>query len=152
MKKLLKSVAILLVVLSLFTLAGCGSKEESVTFKQETGEIEMVMTFDAKNDKVNHIHQESTIYLSSYVESQKEAFKEQAGTYEEKFANIEGVTYDMQIDGDNIIEIIDIQLNDENLQELISQNLLPVTNSNIDYISLQKTIEQFESTGWEKVK
>lgn len=152
MKKLFKAIIVCTLILSLFSLTGCGGKEQTATYKTSSNGVEMKMTFHAVGDKIDNIHQESIIDTSNYSSSQIDTLKQTSDSYKSKFAKVNGVTYEMKEESNSLTEIIDIKLDDENLQELISSNLLPVTGTNVDYLSFEKTVEQFDSMGWEKVE
>ena len=152
MKKLFKAIIVCTLILSLFSLTGCGGKEQTATYKTSSNGVEMKMTFHAVGDKIDNIHQESIIDTSNYSSSQIDILKQTSDSYKSKFAKVNGVTYEMKEESNSLTEIIDIKLDDENLQELISSNLLPVTGTNVDYLSFEKTVEQFDSMGWEKVE
>ncbi|MGN8914073.1 DUF1307 domain-containing protein [Anaerofustis butyriciformans] len=152
MKKLFKAIIVCTLILSLFSLTGCGGKEQTATYKTSSNGVEMKMTFHAVGDKIDNIHQESIIDTSNYSSSQIDTLKQTSDSYKSKFAKVNGVTYEMKEESNSLTEIIDIKLDNENLQELISSNLLPVTGTNVDYLSFEKTVEQFDSMGWEKVE
>ena len=152
MKKIFKAILVCTLILSLFSLTGCGGKEQTATYKTSSNGVEMKMTFHAVGDKIDNIHQESIIDTSNYSSSQIDTLKQTSDSYKSKFAKVNGVTYEMKEESNSLTEIIDIKLDDENLQELISSNLLPVTGTNVDYLSFEKTVEQFDSMGWEKVE
>lgn len=153
MKKLFKIVIVFSLILSLFSLTGCGGKEESATFKTSKNGVDMTITFHAIGDEIDNIHQESVIDISNYSSSQIKIIEEASDDYEAKFSKIDGVTYSAKRDGNKTItEIIDIKLNEDNLQELMSSNLLPVTGNDVKKLSLEKTIEQFENQGIERVE
>ena len=152
MKKLFKAIIVCTLILSLFSLTGCGGKEQTATYKTSSNGVEMKMTFHAVGDKIDNIHQESIIDTSNYSSSQMDTLKQTSDSYKSKFAKVNGVTYEMKEESNSLTEIIDIKLDNENLQELISSNLLPVTGTNVDYLSFEKTVEQFDSMGWEKVE
>ena len=152
MKKLFKAIIVCTLILSLFSLTGCGGKEQTATYKTSSNGVEMKMTFHAVGDKIDNIHQESIIDTSNYSSSQIDTLKQTSDSYKSKFAKVNGVTYEMKEESNSLTEIIDIKLDNENLQELISSNLLPVTGTTVDYLSFEKTVEQFDSMGWEKVE
>lgn len=64
------------------------------------------------------------------------------------YEEIEGVTYEVTRDGDELKEIITIDAsNADALEELSDAGMLPLEGSG-QKISLEKTVESLESQGW----
>lgn len=151
MKKLLKVLLVFCVILS---LAGCGNKEQTVSYKIEQSGVEIVIKLDAKGDTITKFTQTSKIDLTNMDKSQEEQIDKTIEQMEEKVDNIEGVEYNTEEENNILTEVISIQTeNEKTLQEVIDKQILPVTGgSNVKKLSLEKTGENLVSQGWSEVK
>lgn len=148
MKRMKRMLSFVLTGLMLLAMAACGAKEQSKVLVYEQSGVVMEYKMDAKGDVIHTITQTSVIDCSQYTEDQilqmEEMIEEVSPVYEE----IEGVTYEVTRDGDELKEIITIDAsNADALEELSDAGMLPLEGSG-QKISLEKTVESLESQGW----
>lgn len=146
MKKLLKVLLVFCVILS---LAGCGNKEQTVSYKIEQSGVEIVIKLDAKGDTITKFTQTSKIDLTNMDKSHKEQLDKTIKQMEENLGSIEGIEYKTEKENNMLTEIISIQTeNEKTLQEVIDKQILPVTGgSNIKRLSFKQTSKNLASQG-----
>lgn len=153
MKKLFKVVIVFTLILSLFSLTGCGGKEQTATFKKSTSNgVELTISFHAKGDTVDKMTQVTKIDISKYSKEQVDTLYNQGDKAKQQFSTIDGLNYNLKEENDVMIETIEISFTKDNIKQLSDSNILPMTESNVSKISLEKTIEQFENQGYERVE
>ena len=132
-------------------LAACGGEEEvqnAATATLEQNGVTMTMSFDAKGDVVTKITQESVIDLSGYTEEQIETLNATVDTAEETYAALENVEYSCEEEDGKLVERIVIPTDEDTLNEVVEQGLLPVDDENVTQLSLEATVDNLESAGW----
>lgn len=151
MKKILP---VLLTFLCMFTLVACGNGEETknalVLTYDEADIIHIEMAFDAKDDVVTKITQNSVVNVSKFSEDQIAQLEALGDTSKEQFEKIKGTEYSRERKGDDLIETITIPADKETLNAVVDAGLLPVEGS-ADQLSISKTKETMVNNGW-KVK
>lgn len=135
-------------------LVGCSQQEESgkVVCKQEADDMKTTITLNAKGDVVNTQIQEKVTNLSFFEEIgiDKDGLKEKAEEVKKQYAAYKGIEYQYEIQENSIVETFEITYDKENFEDLIElQLIIPDDESGkVDFISLEKTVEGFESDGF----
>lgn len=106
------------------------------------------MVFDAKGDTVTKITQESVIDLTGYTEEEIDAVNSTVEAAKEVYADLDGIEYSTEQKDGKIIEKIVMPTDEETLEMMIDQGLLPVSDENITQLSLDATLENLENSGW----
>ena len=146
-----KMISVILAVCLMFVFAGCGSKEEekidaAICTIEQNGVVAQ-MAFDAKGDLITRIKQSSTINMEGYTEEQTAAVKEAVAQAETTYKDIKGVEYSVEESGTQLVENISFSADEDTLKEVIEKGLLPV-QGDAKRLSLKKTIEALEGSGW----
>lgn len=108
----------------------------------------MSMVFDAKGDTVTKITQESVIDLTGYTEEEIDAVNSTVEAAKEVYADLDGIEYSTEQKDGKIIEKIVMPTDEETLEMMSDQGLLPVSDENITQLSLDATLENLENSGW----
>lgn len=87
-KKLLTALCASVVI---FSLAGCGDKEESKTFNANINGVEMSLTYTYSGDKVTKQTAQNKIAYSSIGAKTKEEAQKVLGPISDKYQGVEGV-------------------------------------------------------------
>lgn len=66
----------------------------------------------------------------------------------EVYADLDGIEYSTEQKDGKIIEKIVMPTDEETLEMMIDQGLLPVSDENITQLSLDATLENLENSGW----
>ncbi|MCO8193458.1 MULTISPECIES: DUF1307 domain-containing protein [Anaerofustis] len=153
MKKIFKAILVCTLILSLFSLTGCGGKEQTVILKCDyAAGVEIQATLHAKGDTIDKIKQVTSIDISNYSDKQIESLYNQNDILKKQFESIEGLTYDIKEENKVVYETIEVTFTKDNMKQLANANIFITNGSNVSKISLEKTIKQFESQGFEIVE
>ncbi len=151
MKKILP---VVLTILCMLSLVACGGTEETknalVLTYDEADIIHVEMAFDAKEDVVTRITQNTTVDLSKFTEDQIAQLEQAADTSKVQFDKIKGVEYSRERKDNKLLEKIVIPTDKETLKAVIDAGLLPV-EGNAGQLSVSKSKETMTKSGW-KVK
>ena len=147
MKKL---VCILAMCIFMCGLTACSEEEvqNAATATIEQNGVTMSMVFDAKGDTVTKITQESVIDLTGYTEEEIDAVNSTVEAAKEVYADLDGIEYSTEQKDGKIIEKIVMPTDEETLEMMSDQGLLPVSDENITQLSLDATLENLENSGW----
>ena len=131
-------------------LTACSQEEvqNAATATIEQNGVTMSMVFDAKGDMVTKITQESVIDLTGYTEEEIDAVNSTVEAAKEVYADLDGIEYSTEQKDGKIIEKIVMPTDEETLEMMIDQGLLPVSDENITQLSLDATLENLENSGW----
>ena len=131
-------------------LTACSQEEvqNAATATIEQNGVTMSMVFDAKGDTVTKITQESVIDLTGYTEEEIDAVNSTVEAAKEVYADLDGIEYSTEQKDGKIIEKIVMPTDEETLEMMIDQGLLPVSDENITQLSLDATLENLENSGW----
>ena len=131
-------------------LTACSQEEvqNAATATIEQNGVTMSMVFDAKGDTVTKITQESVIDLTGYTEEEIDAVNSTVEAAKEVYADLDGIEYSTEQKDGKIIEKIVMPTDEETLEMMINQGLLPVSDENITQLSLDATLENLENSGW----
>ena len=66
--------------------------------------------------------------------------------------SIDGVEYSTQKEKNKIIENIVIPVNEETMEKIKKERLVPITDQKAKTISLKKFVKSLEDSGWKKEK
>ena len=145
-----KSVCVLAVCVFMCGLTACSQEEvqNAATATIEQNGVTMSMAFDVKGDTVTKITQESVIDLTGYTEEEITAINSTVEAAKEIYAELDGIEYSTEEKDGQIIEKIVMPTDEETLEVMIDQGLLPVSDENITQLSLDATLENLESSGW----
>lgn len=145
-----KSVCVLAVCIFMSGLTACSQEEvqNAATATIEQNGVTMSMVFDAKGDTVTKITQESVIDLTGYTEEEIDAVNSTVEAAKEVYADLDGIEYSTEQKDGKIIEKIVMPTDEETLEMMIDQGLLPVSDENITQLSLDATLENLENSGW----
>lgn len=155
MKKALK--VVILSLLIMVFMVGCGEKEISKTFTKEAQPgVTSQLTYKAKDDNVYEQIDKTIIDYKKTGNSEmtKETAKESLKEITDKLKGLKGVTYSEKF-GDKIATIeMKIDFNKADLKEIAAK----IPNSGIDTskdykkISLKKSEEMLKTSGYKEVK
>ncbi len=145
-----KSVCVLASCIFMSGLTACSQEEvqNAATATIEQNGVTMSMVFDAKGDTVTKITQESVIDLTGYTEEEIDAVNSTVEAAKEVYADLDGIEYSTEQKDGKIIEKIVMPTDEETLEMMIDQGLLPVSDENITQLSLDATLENLENSGW----
>lgn len=146
-----KQLCALMVGAAMLGLTACGGGKEvqnAATATLEQNGVTMTMSFDAKGDVVTKITQESVIDLSGYTEEQIDMLNSTVEAAEETYADLENVEYSCEEEEGKLVERIVIPADEDTLQAVIEQGLLPIDNADAKLLSLKATVDNLESSGW----
>ena len=145
-----KSVCVLASCIFMSGLTACSQEEvqNAATATIEQNGVTMSMVFDAKGDTVTKITQESVIDLTGYTEEEIDAVNSTVEAAKEVYADLDGIEYSTEQKDGKIIEKIVMPTDEETLEMMINQGLLPVSDENITQLSLDATLENLENSGW----
>lgn len=146
-----KQLCALMVGAAMIGLTACGGGKEvqnAATATLEQNGVTMTMSFDAKGDVVTKITQESVIDLSGYTEEQIDMLNSTVEAAEETYADLENVEYSCEEEEGKLVERIVIPTDEDTLQAVIEQGLLPIDNADAKLLSLKATVDNLESSGW----
>lgn len=146
-----KQLCALMVGAAMLGLTACGGGKEvqnAATATLEQNGVTMTMSFDAKGDVVTKITQESVIDLSGYTEEQIDMLNSTVEAAEETYADLENVEYSCEEEEGKLVERIVIPTDEDTLQAVIEQGLLPIDNADAKLLSLKETVDNLESSGW----
>ena len=145
-----KSVCVLASCIFMSGLTACSQEEvqNAATATIEQNGVTMSMVFDAKGDTVTKITQESVIGLTGYTEEEIDAVNSTVEAAKEVYADLDGIEYSTEQKDGKIIEKIVMPTDEETLEMMIDQGLLPVSDENITQLSLDATLENLENSGW----
>lgn len=145
-----KSVCVLASCIFMSGLTACSQEEvqNAATATIEQNGVTMSMVFDAKGDMVTKITQESVIDLTGYTEEEIDAVNSTVEAAKEVYADLDGIEYSTEQKDGKIIEKIVMPTDEETLEMMIDQGLLPVSDENITQLSLDATLENLENSGW----
>ena len=146
-----KQLCALMVGAAMLGLTACGGGKEvqnAATATLEQNGVTMTMSFDAKGDVVTKITQESVIELSGYTEEQIDMLNSTVEAAEETYADLENVEYSCEEEEGKLVERIVIPTDEDTLQAVIEQGLLPIDNADAKLLSLKATVDNLESSGW----
>ena len=101
-----------------------------------------------KGIRVTKITQESVIDLTGYTEEEIDAVNSTVEAAKEVYADLDGIEYSTEQKDGKIIEKIVMPTDEETLEMMIDQGLLPVSDENITQLSLDATLENLENSGW----
>ena len=145
-----KSVCVLASCIFMSGLTACSQEEvqNAATATIEQNGVTMSMVFDAKGDTVTKITQESVIDLTGYTEEEIDAVNSTVEAAKEVYADLDGIEYSTEQKDGKIIEKIVMPTDEETLEMMSDQGLLPVSDENITQLSLDATLENLENSGW----
>lgn len=145
-----KSVCVLASCIFMSGLTACSQEEvqNAATATIEQNGVTMSMVFDAKGDTVTKITQEFVIDLTGYTEEEIDAVNSTVEAAKEVYADLDGIEYSTEQKDGKIIEKIVMPTDEETLEMMIDQGLLPVSDENITQLSLDATLENLENSGW----
>lgn len=152
MKKVVSSLLILCMTVA---LVGCGGKEQSVTYQNETTEsgltVTETMTLDAKGDKIQKITQSFKVDMSGFDASQQGLLVEAYDALVEQYNSVEGANATgSSADGSYSLDVT-IDTTGDAVSGLADLGLLEV-DGNAKGISLKKTVAGLESSGYTLVE
>ncbi|MEG0326884.1 MAG: DUF1307 domain-containing protein [Erysipelothrix sp.] len=140
---------VIILCLLILTLSGCVNKkaETVVCSISDQGE-ELTDTLETKGDK---IEVSTLVAVSDYtVEMAEEGYTEEDleiihELRKAKYANLDGVKYEYEIDGAIITETLKTDYSKTSFKELYKAELLDSPDA--DYISLKQTIKNYKTNG-----
>lgn len=155
MKKMFKRVsAIVLSLMMVAALAGCGSQKEEkavLRCKQEQQGYAVEMVFDAKGDRATRLTQIGTLDLTDLPEEAVAAVDDSLKQMEDTYKEMKGVEYSYKKEDKKITETIVIDLSEETIKAMSESGLLPVESNSdkaVKVISIKQSRESLEKNGW----
>lgn len=137
---------LLIVLLPLLVLTGCGSKEEDDGKKVCTYEnslAKMENTFYYSKDNVLKQVEVTDMKLTDYMQDNLEEVKKD---YSEKFADVKGVKVEVTTTDDTMKITATINYEKADFEQLYEYGL--VSDKDIKSVSLEKTLKGFEENGY----
>ncbi len=150
MKKLL---TILLVVIFTFVCASCGvSEKKAGVYRYSDKNISVKLSVFAKDDDVSRLEQISELDIKGYSVKKVKEIEVRIKEMEKICKGIDGVEYSTQKEKNKIIENIVIPVNEETMEKIKKERLVPITDQKAKTISLKKFVKSLEDSGWKKEK
>lgn len=143
-----KLVAVLITLVLVMGMVGCGKGEEKkTTFTTSQNGVVIEMNVTSEGDNITNITQSSTLSAKGYSKEQMQKAADQAKA---KYDAIEGCSYESNISDSEFSETIIMNINSDSLKKLIAANLLPITNKEAQVLSLEETRKSLTSQGWKE--
>ncbi|MDY5585084.1 MAG: DUF1307 domain-containing protein [Arcanobacterium sp.] len=147
-----KIVASFVAVMFSLSLAACSSDTatESKTFVMGNEFVQIEMTLEAKEDKVQTITQHSTIDTAKVTDTAMlDTVREQVEITKEKMSDITGAEYKFtEKDGIMTEDMVLPVHTKELLDQITEKELLPVTGENVEFLSLEQSVKSLTAQGW----
>jgi uncharacterized lipoprotein YehR (DUF1307 family) len=152
MKKIVSSLLILCMTVA---LVGCGGKEQTVTYQNETTDsgltVTETMTMEAKGDKIQKITQSFKVDMSGFDASQQTLLVEAYDALAEQYNSVEGASATgSSSDGSYSLDVT-IDTTGDAVSQLAELGILEV-DGNAKGISLKKTVAGLEASGYTLVE
>ena len=149
MKKILSFVLMLCLALGLTACGGEEEQQDVLVCSMEQSGMTFTMSFDAAGDKITNVEQVTVVDTSGFTEDQIAQLRTAIEDASAAYAEVEGVEYSTEESEGEIREVISIPVDDEEvLQAVIDQGLLPVEGENVTELSLEQTRQNLEDSGW----
>lgn len=150
-----RTISAVMIITLLLALVGCGSTEPTITtltYDDVANGIFYVYELEAVGDKCQKLTQTATVDCSELDQEQIEYFKEAMEEYAGIYAAYEGVSHKIDISDTTLTEAVTVDLSDMSLlKTLCDAGLVPMSNPDADYISLNDTVKSMKAQGWTKV-
>lgn len=137
---------LLIVLLPLLVLTGCGSNEKDdgeKVCKYENSLAKMENTFYYSKDKVLKQVEVTDMKLTQYMKDNLEKVKKD---YTEKFADVKGVKVEVTTTEDTMKITATIDYEKADFKQLYEYGL--ISDQKVKSISLEKTLKGFEENGY----
>jgi len=139
----MKKIITLFVLLA--SLVACGTTKEVETVCQQAfGDMSAEVSYFSKKDKIERMVSVVTTTIDGYTD---EEISEYADAYADKYNAITGMTYSYTYVDGKLVETINIDFNKTSNSDLISLGILGYGDANIDYISLEQTLDNQKAAG-----
>ncbi|GIO23569.1 DUF1307 domain-containing protein [Oceanobacillus sp. J11TS1] len=149
-KKNFKLTGFILLLISFFALAACGTDQETETYKLEEDNNSIETTFVAEDGE---IIEQSTESITSYESIRGIESKEDAEALlvpsAEPLQGIEGLEYNLDFQDDHFIETIKIDFTTVDTSEV--PGLAELLEQEEEHLKLEDAIKYLEEQGFEKV-
>lgn len=147
--KMKKIICTILATIMVLSMVACASEKTVVMTSEDTASgVSYEVEFEAKGDIIQTVTQKSTIDLSLYSSEQIEAMSAELDRLKTQYEEIDGVTYTAEVTDTMLVETIVIDAtSDSTLEEISDAGLLDLEGE-ANAISLEKTIDSFESMGF----
>lgn len=153
MKKTKRIVSLLLAGLMIFLLVGCGDKKEdkreTTVLTYEANGVSIEYRMESTGDVVKKITQESTLDYSAYTDDQILAMEELLEEYALEYNKMKSVTYSYKNEGSTFVETIVMDTTVDGALEELQSIGMGTLEEDAKYISLEMTIDNMESMGFE---
>lgn len=150
MKKLL---TVLLVVVFTFACVSCGvSEKKAGVYRYSDKNVSVKLSIFAKDDDVSRLEQISELDIKGYSVKKVKEIEVRIKEMEKICKGIDGVEYSTQKEKNKIIENIVIPVNEETMEKIKKERLVPITDQKAKTISLKKFVKSLEDSGWKKEK
>ena len=141
--KKMKKIIILFVLLA--SLVACGTTKEVETIcQQEYGDFVLEVSYFSKKDKIERMEQVATTTVDGVSD---EEVAEVMDAFFTEYNAITGVTYAYTYANGELVEIITMDFNKMSNSDMISLGVLGYGDANVDYISLEKTLDNQKAAG-----
>lgn len=148
-KKLLTTLCASAVI---FSLAGCGDKEETKTFKADINGVEMSLTYTYSGDKVLKQTAENKIAYSSLGATNEEQAKTVLGPISQKYQGVEGVDEEISYKDTYAEETVKIDYSKADSAKL-QQLLGAMSTGDVSKgVSMKQSQALLEAQGFKEVK
>jgi len=148
-KKLLTALCASVVV---FSLAGCGDKEETKTFKANINGVEMSLTYTYSGDKVIKQTAENKIAYSSIGAKNKEEAQTVLGPIGQKYQGVEGVEEKINYEDTYAEETVKIDYTKADTAKLKELMGAMSTGDVSKGVSMKQSQALLEAQGFKEVK
>ncbi|HCD7254298.1 TPA: YehR family lipoprotein [Citrobacter farmeri] len=134
------------------SLAGCGDKEESKTFKADVNGTEIVMTYTYKGDKVIKQTSQNKINFASIGVTTKEDAAKILDPISAKYQNIPGVEEKLTYKDGYAEETVSVDMEKVDFKKLQGVMGTQFSGDPSNGISMKQSQKMLEASGFKEVK
>jgi len=136
----------------LFSLSGCGEKEQSKTFSWSAPGTELTLTYYYKDDKVLRQTAKNKIDYSAIGASNKEEAMKVLGPISQKYQSVKGIKESVDYQQTYAQETLDVDYSAVNFADLNALQGAAFTGTVQDGISMQKSEALLKAKGFKEVQ
>ncbi|MBS1205083.1 MAG: hypothetical protein H6R25_1982 [Proteobacteria bacterium] len=136
----------------IFSLSGCGEKEQSKTFSWSAPGTELTLTYYYKDDKVLRQTAKNKIDYSAIGASNKEEAMKVLGPISQKYQSVKGIKESVDYQQTYAQETLDVDYNAVNFADMNTLQGTAFTGTVQDGISMQKSEALLKAKGFKEVQ
>ncbi len=144
MKKTLK-ILLTLIITCLCVACQTNNDPQTVSLVGEYQGAHYHITLDALGDKVIKQTQITTLNLDEYDETVKSAIQSSTENFKKIYGELDFTTYSVEYKDNQVVETIILDLSElDYIEQLVEAELLHYQGEDISFVSLKKTVKEFE--------